>query len=364
MAIRVDFEEWIDTDPGLSTTAGLVRARLLDVAAPQWQAFLRETLHDFYHLPAYVALCAAQEQGEGRALFVEDGGRSVLLPLIVRDIPGSDRHDATSPYGYPGALACGTDDPRFLSDALAAGMATLRGAGVVSVFVRLHPLLNPSPPEGIGEVVLHGDTVSVDLVLPWTTIWSQIRHNHRRDIAKAIKSGFVARMDRGFERYGAFKRVYRATMDRRSADPYYLFGDEYFDGLRDALGDRLVLCVVEKDHAVAAAGLFVETGGIVQYHLGGTDESFIGVEPSKLMFHFAINWAKERGDRHLHLGGGVGGAHDSLRYYKTGFSPLRHPFRTMRVVIDGPEYGRLVAARDPSMDPGNLGGFFPSYRSA
>ena len=198
MAIRVDFEDWIVKDPGLSATAGLMRAQLLDVAAQQWRAFLSETLHDFYHLPAYVALCAAQERGEPRALFVEDGRRRVLLPLIVRDIPRSNRHDATSPYGYPGPLACGTDDPGFLSEGLAAGMATLREAGIVSVFVRLHPLLNSSPPEGIGEVVLHGDTVSVDLVLPWTTIWAQTRHNHRRDIAKAVRSGLVARMDRGF----------------------------------------------------------------------------------------------------------------------------------------------------------------------
>ena len=257
----------------------------------------------------------------------------------------------------------GTDDRGFLSEALIASMATLRAAGIVSVFVRFHPLLNPSPPEGIGEVVLHGETVSIDLGLPRTTRWAQTRHNHRRDITKAVKSGLVARIDRPFERYGAFKRVYRATMDRRSAEPHYFFGDEYFDGLRDALGERLFLCVVEKDDAVAAAGLFVETGGIVQYHLGGTDEAFIRVEPSKLMVHYASDWAKERGNRHLHLGGGVGGADDSLLHFKAGFSPLRHPFHTLRIVIDEPEYRRLAKARDPSVDPQMLGGFFPQYRA-
>jgi CelD/BcsL family acetyltransferase involved in cellulose biosynthesis len=359
----LDLQAGLEDDPGQSTTTGTKKARLLAVGAPRWDSVLRETPHDFYHLPAYAALCAAQERGEARALYVEDGGRSMLLPLIVREIPGSAGHDAISPYGYPGPLVCGTDDPEFLPEALIAGMAALRASGIVSVFVRLHPLLNASPPEGVGKVVLHGDTVSVDLALPQTTHWAQMRHNHRRDIKKAVKSGLVARIDRGFERYGAFKRVYRATMDRRSAEPHYFFGDAYFEGLRDALGERLHLCVVEKDDAVAAAGLFVETGGIVQYHLGGTDEAFIRVEPSKLMIHYACGWAKERGNRHLHLGGGVGGANDSLLYFKAGFSPLRHPFYTLRVVIDEPEYRRLARARDPSVDPEMRGGFFPSYRA-
>jgi len=363
LVMLLDLQAGLEDDPGQSTTTGTKKARLLAVGAPRWDSVLRETPHDFYHLPAYAALCAAQERGEARALYVEDGGRSVLLPLIVREIPGSAGHDAISPYGYPGPLVCGTDDPEFLPEALIAGMAALRAAGIVSVFVRLHPLLNASPPEGVGKVVLHGDTVSVDLTLAGTTLWAQMRYNHRRDITKAVKSGLVARMDRGFERYGGFERVYRATMDRRSADPFYLFGDEYFGGLRDALGDRLHLCVVEKGDAIAAAGLFVETDGIVQYHLGGTDEAFSRDEPSKLMFHFVCGWAKERGNRHLHLGGGVGGANDSLLHFKAGFSPRRHPFRTLRVVIDEGEYRRLVTARNPSLNPEMLGDFFPRYRA-
>lgn len=359
----LDLQAGPHLDPGLSTTTGVMRARLLAVDAPRWESFLRDTRHDFYHLPAYVALCAAQEQAEATALFVEDGERSMLVPLIFRGIPGSDGRDASSPYGYPGPLVSGTDDPAFLPEALIAGTAALRAQGIVSAFVRFHPLLNASLPAGIGEIVHHGDTVSVDLTLPETTLWAQTRHNHRRDITNAVKSSLVARMDRGFELYGAFKRVYRETMDRHAASAYYLFDDAYFDGLRDALGEGLHLCVVEKGDSVAAAGLFVETDGIVQYHLGGTDEAFIGFEPSKLMLHFARDWAKERGNRHLHLGGGVGGATDSLLHFKAGFSPLRHPFYTLRMVIDEAEYRRLAKAHEPSLDPEVSGGFFPRYRS-
>ncbi len=266
-----------------STATGGMVVRLLDVDAPRWTSFLRETPHDFYHLPAYVAVCAAHEHGEGRALYVEDGAASLLLPLILRDIPGSDRRDATSPYGYPGPLVSGTSDPEFLSTAMAAGLTALRDAGIVSLFVRLHPLLNASPPAGVGEVVLHGETVSVDLTLSQAARFAQMRHNHRRDITRALRQGLVAREDVDFARFDEFKRIYRDTMDLRAAPRFYLFGDEYFDGLREALQGRLHLMLVEQDEAVAAAGLFVETDGIVQYHLGGTERTLATFEPAKLL---------------------------------------------------------------------------------
>jgi len=359
-----DLEGGLDTDPGPSAAVGVMKALLLDVDAPLWESFLHETPHDFYHLPGYVALSAARELGRPRALHVADASRSMLLPLIIRDVPGSDGSDAISPYGYPGPLVAGTMDAEFLREALTVGMSALRSAGVVSAFLRLHPLLNAPPPEGIGWLVHHGDTVSIDLTLSWETLWAQTRHNHRRDISRAVESGCVSRMDPTFEQYPSFKHLYQVTMDRLSAAPYYFFDDAYFDGLRDVLGERLHLCVVEKGEAIAAAGLFVETGGIVQYHLMGTDDAFAQTRPAKLMLDFVRRWAKERGNHCMHLGGGVGGRDDSLLHFKLGFSPVRQPFYTLRIVIDEPEYTRLVVACDPLLDPEDLGGFFPAYRSA
>jgi lipid II:glycine glycyltransferase (peptidoglycan interpeptide bridge formation enzyme) len=285
----------------------------------------------------------------------------MLLPLMIRSIPGGG-FDATSPYGYPGPIGIGTDDPAFLRVALAVGLQVLRDAGLVSAFIRLHPLLNPTPPEGMGTLVAHGDTVSIDLTLPSAELWAQTRLNHRRDITRAASLGYVARMDEEWRHLESFGFLYRQTMQRRSAIRFYFFEDAYFQGLRDALGERLHLCIVEKAGVSAAAGLFVETAGIVQYHLSGTGEAFRDVQPTKLMMHFVRSWAKERGNKTLHLGGGVGGAADSLLHFKTGFSPLRHTFVTLRAVIDQQEYDRLVAARGPRLDPSLVTDFFPAYR--
>jgi hypothetical protein len=338
-----------------------MKGKLLDVEAPEWETVLRTARHDFYHLPAYVALCGAQERARPCALIASERDRTMLLPLLIRDIPGGGS-DATSPYGYPGPIGIGSDDPAFLHAALVAGVQVLRDAGFVSVFVRLHPLLNPVPPEGMGTLVVHGDTVSVDLTMSREELWAQTRLNHRRDITRALRLGYAARMDDEWQHLESFKRLYRETMERRSASPFYFFDDAYFDGLRGALGERLHLCVVEKDGVVAAAGLYAETDGIVEYHLSGTAEESLEVRPMKLLMHFASGWAKDRGNRVLHLGGGVGGADDSLLQFKIGFSPLRTSFATLRVVIDEPEYTRLVAARGPHLDPGARTSFFPQYR--
>lgn len=335
--------------------------RLLDADAVEWEAALQESRHDFYHLPAYATLSAAEEGGRPTALFVTDGDRRLLLPLLIRAIPGGG-FDAISPYGYAGPIGKGTDDPAFVRVALVAGTQVLRDAGLVSAFVRLHPLLNPEPPESIGVLVCHGATVSIDLTLPADTLWAQMRLNHRRDITRATKLGFTARMDEGGTHLEAFKRLYRETMERRSASPFYFFSDEYFDRLREGLGDDLHLCVVMHGGDVAAAGLFVETGGVVEYHLSGSDSRFQNVQPTKLMIHYAACWAREHGKTVLHLGGGVGGAADSLLQFKSGFSPRRHPFVTLRIVVDELEYERLVAVRHPDIDPRWRSGFFPLYR--
>ena len=80
------------------------------------------------------------------------------------------------------------------------------------------------------------------------------------------------------------------------------------------------------------------------------------------MLHFVRTWAKSRGLQRLHLGGGVGASEDSLFRFKAGFSTDRHPFRTLRVVLDELAYADLVRARQPQSDPGDHTGFFPLYR--
>lgn len=339
-----------------------MKAELLGVDSPRWTSFLAAERHDFHHLPEYVALTAAQDGGEPRGVHVTGGGRRMLLPIVVRRIPGGGQ-DATSPYGYPGPLATGPQDEGFMQDALLVGIRLLRSRRIASLFVRLHPLLNLASFDRVGEVVKGGEVVSIDLTSSAEDLWRQTRAGHRSQISQALRSGRRATFDESWSHYSAFKSLYRATMERVSAGAFYHFDDAYFDGLRRALGDRLRLCVVEVDGHLAAGALFVESCGIVQYHLSASDPVFAREGLMKLVIHCARLWGKARGNVELCLGGGVGAADDSLLRFKSGFSPRRFPFRTLRVIVDPVEYARRVLRQGPAAAGMQESDFFPAYRN-
>jgi hypothetical protein len=336
-----------------------MRCELVTPESPRWDSILARTAHDFYHLPGYARLSARVQDGEARGLLVSDGRGDLLLPLVLRDIPGGGR-DATSPYGYPGPLTVGSD-PGFLADALRMAGAFLGDEGVVSLFVRFHPLLNP-PPGGVETIVRHGDTIAIDLHLTEEESLRQTRRNHRVQIDRARKAGHRVILDAGPEHDESFRRLYRETMARLGASPFYFFDDRYFIELRAVLGDHLHLAIVEIERETAAAGLFVETQGIVQYHLSGTDERFRREVPTKLMFDEVRRWARERGHRWLHLGGGLGFSEDSLFRFKAGFSSRRCPFHSLRMILRPLEYDRLVTAAGGEAGTAPSAGFFPAYR--
>jgi ribosomal protein S18 acetylase RimI-like enzyme len=342
------------------TLASTLTGRLIAPEDPDWTAVLAATRHDFHHLPAYARLSAEERSGRAVAVHVGDGQRSLLLPLVLRDFDGET--DAVSPYGYPGPLT--TDpDPAFLRLGLAAARQALQNEGVVAAFVRLHPLINTTPVDGLGTVVRHGDTVAIDLTFSPEEQWRRMRSNHRRDVARARREGWAAYVDVGWQHYDTFKRLYRATMDRHAAAGHYYFSDAYFHELRAALGETLQLWVVERGGEVAAAGLFVTTGDIMEYYLSGTDPTSPCPQPGKLMIHEAGVHGSTRGARTLLLGGGLGASGDSLMHFKAGFSPDRHAFSTLRLVIDWDAYRRLAAKHRPERDPDDTTGFFPVYRA-
>src|SRR5262249_15112790 len=116
---------------------------------------------------------------------------------------------------------------------------------------------------------------------------------------------------------------------------------------------------------LAAAGLFSEHAGLIQYLFGGTAQSFLKAAPTTLMFDSMIRWGQARGRHVLHLGGGVGARHDSLFFFKAGFSKLRADFFTARLVFHGARYATLVDRWHTRFGATPLGtdGFFPGYRA-
>lgn len=349
-------------------------ARFISTASIEWARQLDLVDHDFSHLPEITELSAREEGGDATAFFAEADGARLLIPLILRrvidqvSLVPTPSLDATSAYGYPSPLLSsrGGSGDDFLEHGLDAFVDGLRQRGITAAFIRLHPLLS-FPIEAlsrVGDVVHHGDTVSVDLALSDEEIWLNTSGFHRSSIQRAERLGYVAKMDTEWRHFDTFVAIYQETMARVGAAPSYSFSREYFIDLREALGDSAHLCVVDIKGEVVAAGLVTEVCGIVQIFLAGSRHEFLPHSPAKVMENFVRYWAKARGNNWFHLGGGVGASNDSLFQFKLGFSPLTHPFFTWRVITDREAYLQLVRQWESlaGVAADGPGGFFPAYR--
>lgn len=355
-----------------------MQIQFLEPKNPLWSEVLRETGHDVYQLPEYTFLEAERIGASAEAALVQGEG-FLFVPYLVRrwkDVTGegtrSDALDITSAYGYPGFLL-DADEPHskgFEQEAWTELSRAWSERQICSAFIRLHPLLNTRPTSGPVADAVHagGSTVWIDLTVDLDDIWRNFRPDHRNRIRRCSRNGFVARMVPPSSHLGDFNQVYEETMSRVGAERTYYFGEAFLSRLAMALGDRLHLCLVERGNDIACAGLFFECDGIVQYHLSGTRSEHFRHAPTTLMLDFVSRWARERGNRQLHLGGGIGGsARDSLFEFKAGFSNQRSAFDTIRLVTNPECYRELVEERAKQLcvEPPVLleSNYFPAYRS-
>lgn len=357
------------------TAAGPLRAGFEDLGSARWAQTLSSLRHDVYHIPSYLGFAARrQEIGTAIAFIAEQDDHRFFVPLIVRRIPDAlagrsePIFDATCPRGYPGALietGPGRAGDDFVDRAMEAFHDRLRERSIVTAFVRLHPLLLPPLAQlrQGGRVVEHGASVSIDLTLSADDMWRQTRTNHRRDIGRAKKQGMVARIDEDWSRFDDFVDVYQQSMVRLGADDSWRLSHEYLADLRASLGGLIHLCVAETGTDLAAAAILTEVDGIVEYHLAGTADAHVADSPSKLVVDFVRQWARSRANRIFHLAGSVRSG-DSLSHFKAGFSPLRHPVASWRIVSDAPAYAGLIKHWDSSAGTAVPGSddYFPAYR--
>ena len=351
-----------------------MRTWFVEAGSAAWTEALSDLRHDVYHLPEYQLFAARWHYSGQPLLFVaQDAENRFVLPLIVRELPAKidpsgELRDAISSRFFPGPLVkAGAvhDLEEFARRAIDALILGLASRGIVSAFVRVHPLLLPPLPalETYGSVMIIGDAVPIDLTLTDTEFWQQTRHNHRRDINKARRLGFEVRQDETWNSLEAFTEIYCETMTHVNAADIWRLPPIYFRDLRDALGEHVHLLVAELDGELAAGAILTEADGIVEYHLAATADRYRHLHPSKLLINEATRWAWARGNRVLNLAGSVRRG-DSLNHFKLGFSPIQRPMYAWRLVADPHIYAALVeiweslcgAASDPD-DP-----MFPAYR--
>lgn len=326
----------------------------------EWDAWLAGA-YDVYHTASYHRF--SEQQGEGEALLAVYGDRERWLawPYLLRPLDGAPGGlcDVTSVYGYAGPLAAGcSPGDGFLERARAAIFDLWRSERAVTGFTRFHPLLDNRLWASSGAVA-EGETVSIDLGLGEAANWSGYQASLRNRINRGRRLGLATEVDESWCALDDFYRFYRTTMERNQAGNRYWFPLEYFQGLRLALGRRGSLLVTRLGADILAAGIFAECGGTVENLFSMNNPDWLEVAPTKVLLDDARRWARQRGNRVFHLGGGRGSRADSLFAFKAAFSPSRHRFYTGRWILDEAAYRRLCGPQATE-----FGGFFPAYRAA
>ena len=330
----------------------MAEAALLTADDPAWPDALARARHDVHHLPAYVRLDARRTGGTPVAVRYDEAGRVLLLPLLLRAVPGGDRCDAVTPYGCSGPVA-DTGDSGFWRRAVRATTGLLGTHGVVTALVRLHPLLPPPAGAltGAGTVVRHGETVSIDLTLSADDLRRQASRSHRNQIGVARRAGTTVVVDDA-----KLDDAWIATLRRDGGASS--FPPAWFRRLRAGLGDRVHLAVaLSPAGEVLGGNLFSAYAGMMHTHLRSLRDGDAR-HADALLYHEVRQWGRDRGNRVYHLGGGAGGSADSLFRYKAAIAAGRHDWRTWRVVTDRRAFEKLAGPPTAAL----MAGRFPPYR--
>jgi hypothetical protein len=284
--------------------------------------------------PAYVQADATRDNEFSPVFFVyQNGGDFLYHAFHLAAIPGGAYHDIQSPYGYGGPVGS-TDDPIFLAEAWQAYSNWCSEQQVLAEFVRFHPLLDNGRFFS-GTLIEDRATVWVDLKLPDLLASYQVRA--RTAIRKAIKQDLRVEWWPAERFYPTFKPLYYAAMKSLSASSFYFFPPEYFSQFAQWECTQHAVCLHEGE--VIAAAIFLQGTNILEYHLSATNEMGKKLGATNLLLHKASLYGQQAGCCQFHLGGGSNAeAHNSLLFFKSGFSDQRASFNIGKKIHDPTAY--------------------------
>lgn len=305
------------------------------------------------------------QEGEIYCIFLEDEKNCAFFPLIKRKIKNTSFFDLITPYGYGGVAFKKNTDTDFKENIFELLRDCLSNTDCISVFLRLHPLLNNNVKEG--EFVFgNGVTLATSFNSSYSDLYNKYSSGHKYDLKKSKKNENISIVDDiDFVFFDDFIEIYLETMRYLQATDFYFFDREYFYKMKCLLADKLKLVVVKLNEQVIGASLFMLDSEIIQYHLSGTTIEGKKYQPSKLILDYMIDWGVSKGYHFLHLGGGVGAQQDALYKFKKGFSADEYSFYTVRLITNNTVYRQLcldLKFIDTEID--NISNFFPLYRKA
>ena len=340
----------------------------------KWNAIVKEyERYDVYYLANYTKAFKVHGDGEPILFHYEDRNVKAINVTMKRDIahdkkfknklPTNTFYDLATPYGYGGLLIEGSKTTTTLHALAAEYNSFCAREGIVSEFVRFHPVLrNAEDAKSLYDVLELGKTITVPLTSPHD-IWNSLSSNKKRWVKKAREAGVEVYLGREPALFEEFKRMYEQTMTKNNAQDYYFFREAFYQSVLQELRDHsLIFYAVYKNRKVAMV-LALYGNGQIHHHLSASNQAFHHLAPTNLLMYEIAQWGSENGFESFHMGGGVGSKEDSLYQFKQGFNKnSKTHFSIGKKIFNEEVYNRLVEMRkiEEGFDESAL--FFPLYR--
>jgi len=211
-----------------------------------WEESVQRVGDVHYQIPYLEAAACAGDGGVLMIAIFRHPKGSVLYPFTLRSLAplgfsgavNGARFDMTTPYEYGGPVvnvANSSDQHAVVEDFQEAFVRYCRTSGIVSEFVRFHPLLKNHEMESEFYVLRKScDNVVVDLNQDEDEIFKGFSSSTRRNIRLAEKRGVrVEKAKLPSASMSEFVELYKLRIDRLGARDYYYFSEQYFDQLAE-----------------------------------------------------------------------------------------------------------------------------------
>ncbi|MGD9780270.1 GNAT family N-acetyltransferase [Methanomethylovorans sp.] len=295
---------------------------------------------DIYFTEEYCRLYNS-EQRKAAAFSVKIGQDRLLMPIMLGEIPGmTGFYDFETPYGYGGPIAT-NNDPEFWKKALSILLDEMRMQNIVCGLIRYHPLLgNEDSAKVLLPSVKDRKTVIIDLRPNENEIWeAQVHSKNRNAIRKAEMAGLEFTVDDDFSELNNFINIYESTMKRLGAATGYLFGPDYYNGIKTELMGNSFIGMVRSKGTIIAAAIFLYQIPWGHYHLSGSTPDARLLSANNFLVYRGALELKRRGVEVMHLGGGTDSQEkNSLLAFKQRFSPNNRWFSIGKVVLNAEKY--------------------------
>ncbi len=262
--------------------------------------------------------CAIMTDKRGTLLYPYFRCPLTTFPWL--NAPPDTFHIVTA-YGY-GGIYGNSGDGKLLSEFLECVASHCRNSGVVAELIRLNPMIGVQQClNGYYDLKRANSQIVVALQRSDQDIWKSYKHNNRKNINKAKRTGIeVIHESILGERFEDYLEVYTHTMNRREAKRHFHFPPGFYEYLSSTLGDRCKVFYAVLGGKTLSVELVLNSETTVYSYLGGTREDCFEIRPNNLLKHEIIMWARDSGFDDYLLGGGPGGS-DGIFEYKRSFAP-------------------------------------------